>query len=641
MKWKDTPANGDRPMPDGGLHVLVVEDNAGERWLFSEILRTRGHVVTACEDAESAWEEYQARDPGLVLLDWVLPGVTGLELCRRIRAAPRGDRCVILMITGKDHPDALAEVLEAGADDYVTKPVDVGVLNIRLAMAERSVADRGKAIQAIDQADLGAEHVRLLLDRLSEVVFSLELPGPRLTRVSAAVEPVLGVTPDRLLADEASWPPLLMPEGWESMSRALEAAGPGEVCRLSYAVTRPDGEVRWAESRLAAVRSPDGALIGVDGVLSDVSRALESRRLLAEQKEELETLYRASAALLGAPDPRSAVAAILPQLCQATGMPLGYAGLLDAAGDHLRMLSTVAPGAVSPVPESLPLEGTGAGLAVAANQLVAVDVATPLDGVDPGVYARLGIGAEIVAPLRVDGRVVGVLGLAGREPGRPEDRAIRLSRGVAAQISVFLARAGAPDGNGALDRNGASVEAGGGDPPVAPKASEQPQPAPVEPEQTESAGKVPPSLQPVNLKDVVQRSLDRLADRLTERNVRVSVEPGLPTVHAHPKILVDVFSILISDAVKGVPADRRPEIKIRWETPPEAVRIMVEDNGRNGSGHPVEGSSAPDPSSGEAGAGRRMELVQAEMEKLWGRAGLEPCADGGSRSWLEFPAIGD
>ena len=230
---------------------------------------------------------------------------------------------------------------------------------------------------------------------------------------------------------------------------------------------------------------------------------------------------------------------------------------------------------------------------------------------------------------------------------------MRLSRGVAAQISVFLARAGAPDGNGASDgngalnrngtsdRNGASVEAGGGDPPVAPKASEQPQPAPVELEQTESAGKVPPSLQPVNLKDVVQRSLDRLADRLTERNVRVSVEPGLPTVHAHPKILVDVFSVLISDAVKGVPADRRPEIKIRWETPPEAVRIMVEDNGRNGSGHPGEGSSAPDPSRGEGGQSRRMELVQAEMEKLWGRAGLEPGPDGGSRSWLEFPAIGD
>lgn len=625
-------------MPDGGLHVLVVEDNAGERWLFSEILRTRGHVVTACEDAESAWEEYEGRDPDLVVLDWVLPGVSGLDLCRRIRNAPHGDRCVILMITGKDHPDALAEVLAAGADDYVAKPVDVGVLNIRLAMAERAVADRRKARQAFDRADFGDEHVRRLLDRLSDVVFSLELPGPSLTHVSAAAERVFGVAPERLLADDATWPSLLLQEGWASLSDDLEALGPGEVCRLSYALTRPDGEVRWVESRLAPVRDPDGALTGVEGVLSDVTRALESRRLLAEQKEELETLYRASAALLGAPDPRAAAAAVLPQLCQATGMPRGYAGLLGDAGDHVRMLSTVGAPEGPAFPETLPLAGTGAGVAVASNQLVVLDMGDPMDGVDPGIYARLGIGSEVVAPLRVDGRVVGVLALAAQGPGRPEDRAIRLSRGVAAQISVFLARERASAEAAQDHSTPASSEP---EQPLEPEPTGQPGGASGEPAQAESVEEEPTSLQPVNLKDVVQRSLDRLADRLTERNARVSVEPGLPTVHAHPKILVDVFSLLISDAVKAVPTDRRPEIKIRWETPPEAVRIVVEDNGRNGAEPVVEGSGAAHPSSGESKNGRRMDVVRAEMEKLWGRAGLEPGPDGGSRSWLEFPAIGD
>jgi len=121
--------------------VLLVEDDPGDRWIISEILRSRGHHVTACDRAETAWERYLENPFPLALLDWILPGLDGLELCRRIRAHPEGDRTVVVVVTGRDRPEDLSEVLTAGADDYISKPVDVGLLNVRLAVAEKEKQD--------------------------------------------------------------------------------------------------------------------------------------------------------------------------------------------------------------------------------------------------------------------------------------------------------------------------------------------------------------------------------------------------------------------------------------------------------------------------------------------------------------------
>ena len=96
---------------ESGLNILLVEDNPTERWLFTELLRSRGHTVTACEDAESGWEEFLQDLPPLILLDWVLPGMDGLELCRKIRQHPAGERTVAMedFFTGPR-----TTVLEAG-----------------------------------------------------------------------------------------------------------------------------------------------------------------------------------------------------------------------------------------------------------------------------------------------------------------------------------------------------------------------------------------------------------------------------------------------------------------------------------------------------------------------------------------------
>ena len=123
------------------MKVLVVDDDAGARAALADYCTMRGHDVTTLGDAESAWEAFQAEPFPIVLVDWMLPGMDGLELCRRLRATPRGETTVILVVTGLDQQEHLAEVLEAGANDYVHKPLDIELLDVRMSFAEREVAD--------------------------------------------------------------------------------------------------------------------------------------------------------------------------------------------------------------------------------------------------------------------------------------------------------------------------------------------------------------------------------------------------------------------------------------------------------------------------------------------------------------------
>ena len=83
-----------------------MEDNAGDRWFYSELLRSRGYDVRSCETGEEAWSAFLADAPPLVLVDLMLPGIDGFELCRRIRAHPRGRAPVILAVRPLGHDGA-------------------------------------------------------------------------------------------------------------------------------------------------------------------------------------------------------------------------------------------------------------------------------------------------------------------------------------------------------------------------------------------------------------------------------------------------------------------------------------------------------------------------------------------------------
>lgn len=121
------------------MKALVVEDDYATQLIIGEILKACGHqpkMVTTAEEAQTA---YQADPYDLIILDWLLPGMTGLDFCRWLRYQPQGDRPYVLMATAKDKAQDLHEVLKAGANDYISKPLDFSLLKIRLMVANQQV----------------------------------------------------------------------------------------------------------------------------------------------------------------------------------------------------------------------------------------------------------------------------------------------------------------------------------------------------------------------------------------------------------------------------------------------------------------------------------------------------------------------
>ncbi len=159
------------------LKTLIVEDDSSSRIILKAALDQRGHDVTSCASAEAAWAACQHQAFELALIDWMLPGMDGLGLCRKIRELPWGDRVVLLVVTARDKSEDLNQVLMAEADDYLAKPFSLQLLNVRLTVAERRLHDivsRKQAEDALQRAHDAleaevAERTAQLQQRVSEM----------------------------------------------------------------------------------------------------------------------------------------------------------------------------------------------------------------------------------------------------------------------------------------------------------------------------------------------------------------------------------------------------------------------------------------------------------------------------------------
>jgi two-component system phosphate regulon response regulator PhoB len=135
--------------------VLVVEDESAIAELISINLRHNGMMPLLASDGEAAQKHIDEVLPDVILLDWMLPGQSGLELARRWRADPRTKTTPILMLTARgDEPDKIAG-LDAGADDYITKPFSTQELLARI----RAVLRRRAPEQASDVVRIGGLHL--------------------------------------------------------------------------------------------------------------------------------------------------------------------------------------------------------------------------------------------------------------------------------------------------------------------------------------------------------------------------------------------------------------------------------------------------------------------------------------------------
>jgi diguanylate cyclase (GGDEF)-like protein len=120
------------------MRVLIAEDDPMSRRLLEVTLTKWGYEIVVARDGQEAWEIIQREDaPKLAIIDWMLPHLDGLELCRRIRKLQNRDYMYVILLTARGSKEDLVEGMGSGADDYVTKPFDADELRVRIRAAER------------------------------------------------------------------------------------------------------------------------------------------------------------------------------------------------------------------------------------------------------------------------------------------------------------------------------------------------------------------------------------------------------------------------------------------------------------------------------------------------------------------------
>jgi two-component system, cell cycle response regulator len=141
------------------MRILIAEDDPVSRRLLEATLSNWGHEVVVTCDGKEAMGVLRAPDPPkLAILDWMMPGMNGIEVCRRLRKVQKDNYTYVIVLTGKNQSDDILECMVSGADDYITKPFNPGELRARIFTANRIVELHEKFVQVQNQFERRATH---------------------------------------------------------------------------------------------------------------------------------------------------------------------------------------------------------------------------------------------------------------------------------------------------------------------------------------------------------------------------------------------------------------------------------------------------------------------------------------------------
>src|SRR5579871_2820066 len=246
-------------------HLLVVDDEALNRDMLSRRLRHHGFRVEVAASGAAALQAVEEIHPDLVLLDIMMPGMTGVEALQELRKRHSADQLPVIMVTALQDSERVVEALDLGANDYITKPVDfpVAVARIKAQLARKAA---GSAIRQSEEryalAARGANDGLWDWDLTSGKMYYAE----RWKAMLGYGESEIGDTPEE-------WFSRAHPADLEGLRRVLHAEGQNTAAAFEceHRLRHRDGSYRWMRCRGAAVRDSEGRAVRMAGSLTDIT----------------------------------------------------------------------------------------------------------------------------------------------------------------------------------------------------------------------------------------------------------------------------------------------------------------------------------------------------------------------------------
>jgi two-component system cell cycle sensor histidine kinase/response regulator CckA len=263
------------------MKILLVEDHAESRRSLQKLIERRGHEVVAVGSAEEAEVELINQRFPFLILDWMLPGKSGIELCQELRGHAHGDEFFILLVTARDDPADLELALKAGANDYLTKPLDPDRLNVRLSVAERRIRALSDRIQARAELQETVRKMTDILEKTSDGFFAVDRDW-KFTFVNRQAERLLERRREDLIGKDVwmEFPQFKRDAFERNYRRAMS-----EQVAVEFEASDAKGQV-WFE----LLAYPSGG--GVSVFLRDVTdrKRVEEERITTSKLESLGTL---------------------------------------------------------------------------------------------------------------------------------------------------------------------------------------------------------------------------------------------------------------------------------------------------------------------------------------------------------------
>jgi PAS domain S-box-containing protein len=263
------------------MRILLVEDHPESRRTLQRLIERRGHEVVAVDNAEEAELELRKQPFSFLILDWMLPGKSGVELCQELRAAPNGEELFILLVTARDDAQDLERALEAGANDYLIKPLDPARLNVRLSVAERRIRALAERNQARAELQEAVRKMTDILEKTSDGFFAVDRDW-KFTFVNRQAEKLLDRHREDLIGKNF-W--VELPEFTREAFEKNYRRAMSEQVAVEFEASDASGKV-WFE----VLAYPSGG--GVSVFLRDVTdrKRVEEERLTTGKLESLGTL---------------------------------------------------------------------------------------------------------------------------------------------------------------------------------------------------------------------------------------------------------------------------------------------------------------------------------------------------------------
>lgn len=280
------------------MEILVVEDTRVAALVLQRILVGMGFQVTLTTNGAEAWEALQHKDFPVVISDWMMPEMDGIELCRRIRSRAAGSFSYIILLTARGTREDKQEAIEAGADDFLVKPLDAAELSTRLRVAQRildmkrglemnaaqlrelhdKVAAQNEQLRmAIEVQEMARKRFSDLFEGLPVACFTYNEDG-RIIEWNEAFAEMFGLQPDEIF-EKSVWELMSPAGGREAMDRVFSGL---RMEGVEWTRVLPDGGSRSLHTNAFPMRDPHGAVVGAICASIDITE----RRILEQRLEE-------------------------------------------------------------------------------------------------------------------------------------------------------------------------------------------------------------------------------------------------------------------------------------------------------------------------------------------------------------------